>query len=515
MTALNKFFNRAVSVIYLLCAVWIVGVVFFFKHLEIPSWVRKEFLLPDFLLLIAGIALSLGLVFLLGKRAIDIRLAFIVAFVVQVALLYCYYFSSDWDAGSVVERAWDAAFKGVLEVPEPYYSENTNNLMIHLFEYGVFRICVMCGIKDFIKAYFALVVINCLVYGIVGVMLYDIVGMVCPGKPAAANLCYCLYIGLALLSPWASIAYTDSVGILFPTLNIWIFLKYCKKERTLPEQILFLAFLGVLSFVCYVFKATTVVSAIAVVMAEFLRVLGVSSGKLAKSFAGFAIGIVAFAVCFVLARGGYEKLYTSCGIVLDKELSVPFTHYLKIGFNDYEVGTFNYEDAEATAFISNYQERYDECLSEAKRRIKSLLPFGIFKFEARKALVNYHDGTFSYGIEGEFYADGTEDRVPVVSAFLKRIFWHTGDLYKYLAVLQQTLWLVVITGSIFFFAGKNVNGEMAIKITLIGIFLFLALFESRARFVFAYSPLYIAAAGISFVQLLDRSPLGNALRGRD
>jgi uncharacterized membrane protein YuzA (DUF378 family) len=507
MTALSKFFGRAVSVIYILCAVWIVGAVFFFKHLPIPSWVRKEFLLPDFLLLIAGLALSLGLLFLFGKRAIDIKKAFLVAFLVQVALLYCYYFSSGWDAGSILARAWNAAYNGVLDVPEPYYSENTNNLMMHLFEYGVFRLCVMCGIKEFIKAYFALVVINCLVYGLVGVMLYDIVGMVCPGKTAAANLCYCLYTGLVLLSPWASVAYTDGVGILFPTLNVWLFLKYSDKERSIPEQILFLGLLGALSFVCYVFKATTVVSAIAVVIAELLRVLGISSDRLIKSFAGFAIGMVVFAVCFVLARGGYEKLYTSCGIVLDKELSVPFTHYLKIGFNDYEVGTFNFEDAEATAYISDYQQRYDECLSEAKQRIKSLLPFGIFRFEARKALVNYHDGTFSYGIEGDFYADGTEDRVPVVSAFLKRIFWHTGDLYKYLALLQQTLWLVVITGSIFFFAGKNRNGEMVIKITLIGIFLFLALFESRARFIFAYVPIYVAAAGISFARLTERLSL--------
>ncbi len=92
----------------------------------------------------------------------------------------------------------------------------------------------------------------------------------------------------------------------------------------------------------------------------------------------------------------------------------------------------------------------------------------------------------------------------MVSPFFKRIFWHTGDLYPYLALFQQMLWLVVLVSSIFFGSPKNRSGEIAIKLTIIGIFLFLALFESRARFIFAYVPVYIAAAAASIDKLSER-----------
>ena len=503
MTALSNFGKKAVSVIFFLCSAWIVAIVFFFQGLTIPSWVRKEFLLPNVILLAAGVVFILFLKHLLDKKVLNIRYLAIVALLVQMVVLYFYYFSSGWDAGCILYRAWNAATGAGIEVPDGYYSQNTNNIMMHVVEYAVFRLCVMCGITEYIKAYFALVVLNCIVYCLVGIMLYDIAMMLSGGHDGAANLCYCLYLGLIILSPWVSIVYTDGTGILFPVLNIWLYLRHRKKERPLLNEILFMGFMGVMALICYSFKATTVVSAIAVVIAEFIRVLG-TDRSVVKALSGFIMGMAAFGVMFFAADAGFRALYTSCGVVLDKEMACPFTHYLKMGFNDYEAGTFNFEDADESAFISTYQERYDQNLSEAKRRIKALLPFGIFKFEARKSLVIYHDGTFSYGIEGDFYSTGVDDRVPFVSPFLKRIFWHTGDLYPYLALLQQMLWLVVIVSCIFFSFGRDRGGELVVKLTLIGIFLFLALFESEARYIFVYVPVYIAAAAVSIDKLSER-----------
>ncbi len=504
MTALSDFGKRAVSIIFLLCSIWVVAIVFFFQGLTIPSWVRKEFLLPNFILLAAGIVFVMFLKLLFDKREINIKRVALIVFVLQVAVVYCYYFSSDWDAGCVLSRAWNAATGAGLDVPEGYYSQNTNNVMMHLLEYGVFRLCVLCGIKEYIKAYFVLVVLNCIVYGLVGVMLYDAALLINHGRRGSANLCYCLYAALVISSPWVSVVYTDGMGIMFPILNIWLYLRHVNKERSLLHEVLFLAFMGALALVCYSFKATTVVSSIAVVISELLRVLGTGRSRLVRDFSGFIMGMAAFCIVFLAAGSGFKMLYTACGVVLDKEMACPFTHYLKMGFNDYEVGTFNFEDAEESAYIQTYQERYDQNLSKAKERIRALLPFGIFKFEARKSLVIYHDGTFSYGIEGEFYADGLADRIPVASPFFKRIFWHTGDLYPYLALFQQMLWLVVLVSSIFFGSPKNRSGEIAIKLTIIGIFLFLALFESRARFIFAYVPVYIAAAAASIDKLSER-----------
>ncbi len=455
------------------------------------------------LLLVAGLALMAGLRFLLGKRAIDIKKAAVIAFLVQAVVLYFYYFSSGWDAGCILTRAWTAATGGALESPEAYYSLNTNNIMMHLVEYGVFRLCVLCGITDYVKAYFALVIMNCIVYALVGAMLFDIVRLVSPKSVSAANLCFCLYSGLIILSPWVSVVYTDGLGILFPVLNIWLYIRHRRGKGGFPQEVLYLALLGVLSLICYSVKATTIISSIAVVIAEFIRVIGADSAKRLKTYGGFVIGMAAFALCFILADSVYTKLYSACGVDIDKELACPFTHYLKMGFNDYEAGTFNFEDADETAYISNYQDRYDQNLSEAKRRIKSLLPFGIFKFEARKSLVIYHDGTFSYGIEGDFYDTGTEDRVAFISPFLKRIFWDTGDLYPFLALLQQGLWLVVITAGIFFGSKENRSGDLVIKITLIGIFLFLALFEAEARYIYVYVPVYIAAAAMALDSLTN------------
>ncbi|RKM57851.1 hypothetical protein D6855_12435 [Butyrivibrio sp. CB08] len=340
---------------------------------------------------------------------------------------------------------------------------------------------------------YVLVLINCLVSAVSALLVYDAIHMLYPAGRRAAILGYVFYLGLIMLSPWVLIAYTDSLALVLPILIVWMYLKLKKDVKNPVFAVLFGGLICFVGFVAYKLKATAGIVLIAVVITEIISALRSFRDEKVRTSLRVVISLAILVVMYYLSNMLYTSTYTACGVVLDKELACPVTHYLKMGFNDSEAGTFNYPDSDETAYISLYKDRYENDLSKAKSRIKAMLPFGIIRFEARKALVNYHDGTFANGVEGGFYSTVYPDRDKILSPFLKSIFWIDGALYPYLECILQGLWLTVLVLCIVFGGSNDKDGELLIKMVLIGVFVFLSLFESRARYLYIFSPIFIVA----------------------
>ena len=500
---LSKFIHISVSILFLLCSVWIFAVVIFFNDLPIPEWVRKEFLLPGIALLAIGLVLTVLVSIFVNNVKISVYVVTLVAFVLMCAGSYFCYFESGWDAGSVVGRAWDYANGLPAEIPELYYSYYTNNIMIHCIEYFVFRVCLMAGITEVEHALYVVIILNCAVSAISSLLVYDSLKKLYPTAKGVAELGYSFYLGLVMLSPWTLVVYTDALALIMPVLLIWLYLKKQESNRYVTK-LLYYILICFIGFAAYRLKATAAVAFIAIVITEIVGLIAEFSENRKESLLS-AVSLLLVLVIMATASGKlFSYTYSASRVVLDEELACPFTHYLKMGFNDAEAGTFNFPDSNETSYISTYGERYDRNLSEAKRRIKSFLPFDIFRFEARKTLVDYHDGSFAYGVEGNFYAVTYPDRDRVISPALKNIFWTEGKHYPYLQSFFQTLWLAVLLFSVFFKATANRQGDLLVKVTLIGIFLFLCLFEARARYVYIFVPVYIIAFTGGFYRCIEK-----------
>ncbi len=498
MGVLSRLVEKAISVLFFLAMIWICGIVLFGGGLEIPDWVRKNFILPNLVLLPIALAVFCLIAELVKRRKLHIVVIACMIFVIQFLVAYTYFFTTGWDAGTVMDKAFEAAFNGVITSPEQYYSYYVNNIMIHCLEYLAARLTILIGFESETVVVTGMVFVLCALCSITGILVYDITQMLLPNNKVASNMSLIMYVLLIVISPWIPIIYTDSLGLILPTLLIWLYLRARLRLRRISEKLVFTALISFIAIMAYRVKATAFITFIAIIVTEvYFCIVDLSKGN-TKELKGYLIKAAAAIVVVVLSTRMFTVLYSACGIVLDPERRCPMSHYLMMGFNNDEVGTFNFPDSDESVMIDGYDARSEYCMSVAKKRIKKLLPLEIFNFEARKTLVNYHDGTFGYGIEGGFYGGLLDDRVPVLSKFFKDIFWDTGRYYPVLATLFQGIWIAVLfLGTIFTlcsFKGKY----LLLKIILIGIFLFLSLFEARARYVFVYAPIYIVTAAIGF-----------------
>lgn len=506
MGVLSRLVEKVINVLFFLIMIWICGIVLFGGGLEIPDWVRKSFILPNMVLLPIVLAAFCLIAELVKGRKLHIVVIGCIVFIAQFLVVYTYFFTTGWDAGTVMEKAFEAAFNGTITSPEQYYSYYVNNIMIHCLEYLAARFAIFLGFEAEAVAVTGMVFVLCVLCTITGILVYDIAQMLLPCNKVASNMSLIMYVLLIAISPWIPIIYTDSLGLIMPTLLVWLYLRARLRPRRISEKLVFTVLISFIAIMAYRVKATAFITFIAIIVTEvYFCIVDLSKGN-TKELKSYLIKAAVAIVVVVLSTRMFTALYSTCGIVLDPERRCPMSHYLMMGFNNDEVGTFNFPDSDESVMIDGYDARSEYCMSAAKKRIKQLLPFKIFHFEARKTFVNYHDGTFGYGIEGGFYGDFLDDRVPVLSKFFKDVFWDSGRYYPVLATLFQGIWIAVLFLGIIFTLCNFKGKDLLLKIILIGIFLFLSLFEARARYVFVYAPIYIVAAAIGFekVRLLLR-----------
>lgn len=207
------------------------------------------------------------------------------------------------------------------------------------------------------------------------------------------------------------------------------------------------------------------------------------------------------AAAFVLWGG---ILIPSLGIETDPERELGPTHFLMMGLNWDRCGVYSGDDVGYSASFATVAERTAANLQTAKNRVQSMGITGLAKHLARKSLVNFGDGTYAWGREGGFYSYVFPSRNHMVSPFLRDVFYTDGSCYPYFAVFQQLIWITILLSSagimLYPLTEEERTAEVGvIALSLVGLVLFQTIFEARARYFFAYSPLYIHAAVLGWV----------------
>lgn len=141
---------------------------------------------------------------------------------------------------------------------------------------------------------------------------------------------------------------------------------------------------------------------------------------------------------------------------------------------------------------------------------------GTLNFWLRKQVMNFNDGTFSWYQEGYFQAWEYPELTD--SSFmepLRNFFWQDGSNYIWFTTVSQGLWIFVLLGILaeavlllvnaiagFRKYGMSVREESSellnISVTMIvifiGMFLFVMLFEARARYLYNMIPVFSTMA---------------------
>lgn len=511
--------KKCIRGIYFAFLFWNLGLVLFASG-KMKYACRKSFDFSNWIYLMLGVLLFAVAALLyraLERRIADasffhsdffhsdrpIVLMSVLLFIAQIYVIYNYYFRTGWDAGNIViPCAEQVAVGGDGSAWNSYFSCYPNNLLLVWIFSVVRKIDLRFGILDVNTGLMGLITFQCLLCSLAGYFLYKTAEMIL-GRRTYAWASWVLFVGLAGISPWISIPYSDAVGLFFP---ITIFYLYMRKRHW--GLIAFLSVWG------YQIKPQLVIVTIASVIITLLQLWQERPHRFSlerpmlwrtvRKAAPVALGCV-------LAVLSSRAAVSSVGVTVDADKTFGVEHFVMMGLNGKKNGIWLEEDVKYSQSFDTRSERSRGNLEKIRKRLKKFGPVGLVWHLARKSLTNFADGTFGWTNEGSFFRETYEDKNHFFSPRIKAVYYKDG-IYSHLwNGAAQMLWIFILAGGIGLLlpTGGEQNGLLVCMLALIGLTVFELLFEARARYLFTYVPLFILAGVSGWRKICAMQPLTN------
>lgn len=451
----------------------------------IPYYLKRVYLISDIFVLIPFfIFVFLFCRFYKDKEINDhnfkkiLLVLFLTIGVLQIILIVNTYFYTSWDVKVIRELVNTYVKTGT--VKEDYYlSVYPNNILLTAI-LAFIRKLPFIG-----KYYITTLIINAFLVNISGVFAALTIKNLKNSK--AAIIGYIIMLPLVLLSPWINIPYSDTFALPCVTLLMYLY----SKDKKLKDYVL----IGFVSFVGYKIKPTVIILLIAIIIIEFISNIKNINKQTIKKY---------------LKIGGVFIVGIVCGVLINKASAIylrfkpvsyakPFTfiHYLAMGQNDETLGAYSQQDKDDTII---YGKRND--LSKIKNRVLSRNFSQTVSFYSKKTLLNFNDGSFSWGLDGTPSFFYKKSKAPNNFAkFLRQIYYDDGKYYDLFLQVQNYIWLIVLLLCPFIIKKDNNKKEFVIMLSIFGLVLFLTLFEPRTRYMYCYSGIFIIAAVLGLFNL--------------
>ena len=410
------------------------------------------------------------------------------------------YFETKWDLEHVIGTVRNFLETGVFDNHEyignhPYFSIYPNNL---------FLTNAFCLIGKMVMIFFeekyvygALVIIGTVLVDIAGILTVKTIGNFTDKKifKIIGMLGFMTFIGV---SPWILVPYSDTYSIMFP---IAVLYNYTKKDKKLYDYLL----IGIFSYIGYLIKPTAIIVLIAIVIIELFKLLAnittIKENRLkrAKKVAKNIIFVFLGVVLVFLLEFGLSRL---TNYQAEKKYEISFYHYLMMGINEETTGAYNGDDVVNSISQNSYEERIAYNKQVFLERLKSMSAKDLAEFYTKKILVNYNDGTLAWGREGGFYdiVNNKDDRLANI---MKNFYYNDGSLFYIFTNIMQFIWIFIIVFTFICAILKKFDKNISvIFLSLIGLTLFVLLFEARARYLYLYSTFYIIIAVLGIEALI-------------
>ena len=502
---MKKASNVLTNFIHILFAVMVAIAIILdvFVAERVTYFAKKSFILPEIVMLIIAAAMIANVAFLLRSRNSAnqsnkwINMASVLLFLLLLYISLSIYFIPGWDAGGVLDHAKQLIYN---VIPDgEYYSIYPNQRMILLVEYFICRVNYYFGVLDSRDGLMMIVLVQCILFAATGRILYAVIRDLL-GNVYMAWAGWTLYCLMFAISGWVVVPYTDALGVIFPVLIFRIYQLISEDNR--PVRFAGWAAIAVLSYFGYKLKPMILVAAIAIVISELLSLAGeLDKSKAKKRLINVAFVALIFIVVFAFSSSVFTKAFARTGIVVDDNKNLGAMHMVMMGLNYGRDGSYLWDDVKMSKSIADPDERKTAQIQVIKERMNSYGFAGFMWHLARKAMVDFNDGSFAWGIEGDFYNVVLEEKNGIMCPRLRDFFYHTGDNYKYLLLVEQILWLgTLILMSLCAFIKKN-KLNTALTTASIGMFLFVLIFEARARYLIVFIPIFIVVAinGLDFI----------------
>lgn len=428
-----------------------------------------------------------------------------VFFWVQLTLAVAIYLYPGWDVDAILKSSFGLADGSLATVDRDYFTKYPNNLMLMLILAQFSKLMVAAGVTNLLLA---TVVLNVLVL-LSGVVLTYLVARKLAGTGTGILTLLPSAVFL-VVSPWIAVPYSDSFGLLFPVLLLYLYLKSRDTAR-LWSRLAVWAAIGFVGIVGFSIKPTVVFVLIGVVAVALATALFENPNRrqVVAALASVAVALGVFAagsasVTFIERRTSVIPFD-----VANNPEAVPITHFLKMGATGY--GAFTQTDVWDTLAITDPDARFRNGLDVYFQRVGAMGPAGYADFLSRKAIWTFGDGTFHMWTEGVVKSEDDPflSKDPT-SRSVQEYLWAKGGNFPFTMGVWQSFWLVMlllVAAPVVLRGGKLFSSPAAImRISVLGLLVFLLFFETRSRYLYLYVPFFILLATLTLHSVMSRIP---------
>lgn len=286
----------------------------------------------------------------------------------------------------------------------------------------------------------------------------------------------------ALFTPfytYTAFYYTDSLSLPFVIGSVYLIDVALSSENAKKKYIL-LGVSGLVMFFGFKLKGSVIVLVPAILIYLFLRYGIKKAACLALAvIIGFGASYAAYTASFKIAVHIPEEL--------TYKYEMPYTHWVMMGLKAH--GGYNKDDSEYSRSFDNKDEVKDANIKVIKARLKKYGVVGLLNHLKKKATWEWEDGTY-------FISRSINEPV-------KRCFWHEfvlpdGKFYfGFYSYSCMFLWFIILMMALSGFGAmlkRETDFMTFVRIGVLGLFIFLLIWEGRSRYLFNFSPLFILTA---------------------
>lgn len=446
----------------------------------------------------------------MSRRRFLVAMITAVIFATGIHLIVAMGLASDghsWDAGVVYMLARHYAETGAVDIPPPAWETNylatyPNNIPITFLLAITFRIAHLFGGSSYII--YSQMINSAAILGTFYIIVY-LATRLYGRRAGAVSLLFCL--PLLVISPYAPVTYTDTLGGFAVALTLLLMVMTSASSGV--KKLVLGVLLGCAIYIGYLIKPTVLIIVIALCAIFFVYSIG-RKHLLKKDI--IVLTSVLIGVC--LAFSCYTAMRHTLGFAnYTKEhfqrYEMPIHHFLGMGslrgldpWSNCAQGSFcaDYVDwAQSTEGLDTLKERKDYGVSLWRASFTES-PIAYLQFISGKLSFSYNDGSF--GAWGEGNNSSIQFKThSAVSTTVRSYVSFDGEHRNIARAVVDAIWLlllmVLLVGGVLSLIDKVPRGDVwahVMSLSLIGLSIYVMLFETRARYLFLYLPVFILLA---------------------
>ena len=207
---------------------------------------------------------------------------------------------------------------------------------------------------------------------------------------------------------------------------------------------------------------------------------------------------------FIITVGCFSIFQKQQTIVnYDAEMQKPWTHFVMMGLTG--SGGYSEKDTRKVNSLPTLEKKKKYTTETIKKRLEDYGMVGYTKFLLVKHFNNTDRGDFGWGRDGT-PQNPTKPSKSEFQTKLRDTYYQQGKRTNNLRFVMQILWIVVLLGMLLSFFVKDIQGGtlLIIKLTIIGAFLYLLLFEGgRSRYLIQYLPFFYLLSANGLARIND------------